>query len=179
TDETRPGWNGQAAIVGEVGHTFEWGVNGLGRVSNSEADWRFTASAGVGADPLTGRGHMLTRDEKSSELQARARWTPGQMNGSAEMHPAASKVLTDPPNANDQTSLNRFIYEAFFRQGADTLTLPDSIIHGDARRNAWGYSAGASYKFTRTTVGAEFHWSRDVSSSEQIGSGPRRIRGDV
>src|SRR6185369_14447641 len=88
-------------------------------------------------------------------------------------------VLTDPPNPNDDTSLNRFIYEAFFRPNADTLTLPDSIIHGDTRRNAWGWSGGGSYKFSRTTVGAEFHWARDVSSSEQIGSGPRRIDWDV
>jgi hypothetical protein len=179
TDETRPAWNGQAAIVGAFGHTFEWGVNGIGRQSKSEADWRFTASAGVGAEPLTGRGNMLTRDEKSSEMQARARWTPGRASFSGEMHTAASKVLTDPPNPNDDTSLNRFIYTAFFRPNADTLTLPDSIVHGEAHRNAWGWSGGTSYRFSRTTVGAEFHWSRDVSSTEQLGSGPRRIDWDV
>src|SRR5262249_10339362 len=111
TDETRPSWNGQAALVGTVGHTFEWGVNGLGRVSNSEVDWRFTPSAGVGGIPLTGRGNLLTRDEKSSEMHASARWTPGRSTFSGEFHTAASKVITDPPNANDETSLNRFIYE--------------------------------------------------------------------
>jgi hypothetical protein len=178
-DETRPAWNGQAAIVGVIGRTFEWGVNGIGRQSNSEVDWRFTASAGVGAEPLTGRGNMLTRDEKSSELQAQARWTPGHNTFSGEFHTAASKVITDPPNANDATSLNRFIYQAYFRPNADTLTLPDSIIHGDTRRYAWGWSGGMSHRFTRTTVGAEFHWSRDLGSSLQLGAGPKRIAWDV
>src|SRR5262249_11868668 len=129
--------------------------------------------------PLTGRGNLLTRDEKSSEMHASARWTPGRSTFSGEFHTAASKVITDPPNANDETSLNRFIYEAFNRPGADTLALPDSVVHGDARRNAWGWSGGAAYKFKRTTVGGEFHWSRDVSSSLQQGSGPKRIGWDL
>ena len=179
TDETRPAWNGQAAIVGVIGKDFEWGVNGLGRVSNSEVDWRFTASAGVGAEPLTGRGNMLTREEKSSELQARARWTRGHSIFAGEFHTAASKVFTDPPHANDATSLNRFINQAYNRPNADTLSLPDSIIHGDARRYAWGWGGGLSHQFTRTAVGAEFHWSRDLGYTEQQGQGPRRIAWDV
>jgi len=179
TDETRPAWNGQAALVGRIGHTFEWGVNGIGRKSSSEVDWRFTASAGVGADPLDGRGNLLARDEKSSELHAQARWTPGRSTVSGEFHTAASKVLTDPPNTNDATSLNRFINEAYNRPGADTLSLPDSIIHGDTRQNGWGWSGGAAHRFTRTTVGAEFHWQRDVGSTLELGQGPRRIAWDV
>ena len=179
TDETRPYWNGQAAIVGLIGHTFEWGVNGIGRVSDSEVDWRFTASAGVGGIPLEGRGNMLTREEKSSEMQAQARWTPGRTTFSGEVHTAANKVLTDPPNANDATSLNRFIYEAYFRPGADTLSLPDSIIHGETRRYAVGWSGGVSHRFTRTTVGIEYHWSRDLGTTLQLGDGPRRVDWDI
>jgi opacity protein-like surface antigen len=179
TDETRPGWNGQAAIVGVIGKSLEWGVNGIGRVSNSEVDWRFTASAGVGATPLSGRGNLLTRDEKSSEMQARARWTRGHSVFSGEFHTAASKVITDAPNANDATSLNRFIHEAYFRPGADTLSLPDSVIHGETRRYAWGWSGGASHRFSRTTVGGEFHWSRDLGTSLQQGDGPQRIAWDI
>lgn len=178
-DETRPYWNGQAAIVGLIGHTFEWGVNGIGRKSTSEVDWRFTASAGVGADPLDGRGNMLSREEKSSEMQARARWTPGRSTVSGEFHTAASKVLTDPPNANDATSLNRFINEAYNRPGADSLSLPDSIIHGDTRRYAWGWSGGVSHRFTSTAVGIEYHWSRDLGFTEQLGEGPKRIAWDI
>src|SRR4029077_6695311 len=114
--------------------TVEWGVTGLGRVADSEVDWRFTASAGVGGNPLPRRGNMLPRSEKSSELHAQARWTPGKATFSGELHTAASKVTTDPPNANDATALNRFINTSFQRSGADTLTFPDSIVHGDSRR---------------------------------------------
>jgi len=177
--ETRPYWNGQAAMTGLIGKTFEWGVNGIGRQSNSQADWRFTASAGVGGVPLQGRGDLLTRDEKSSELHAQARWTPGRASFSGSFQTAASKVLTDPPNANDATSLNRFINEAYNRPGADTLALPDSVVHGDARRYAWGWAGGASYRFKTTTVGGEFHWSRDIRSTIQLGSGPKRIAWDI
>jgi hypothetical protein len=179
TDETRPYWNGQAAIVGQIGRTFEWGVNGIGHKSTSDVDWRFTASAGVGGIPLQGRGNMLSRDEKSSEMQAQARWMPGRSIVSGEFHTAASKVITDPPNANDAGSLNRFINEAYNHPGADTLALPDSIIHGEARRYAWGWSGGVSHRFTRTVVGIEYHWSRDVGSTLQLGSGPRRVDWDI
>src|SRR5215471_3085608 len=179
TDETRPYWNGQASIVGRIGHTFEWGVNGVGRKATSDVDWRFTASAGVGGIPLEGRGNMLSRDEKSSEMQASARWSPGRSIVSGEMHTAASKVITDPPNLTDETSLNRFINEAYNRPGADTLSLPDSIIHGDNRRYAWGWSGGASHRFSKATVGVEYHWSRDELSSLQFGQGPRQVAWDI
>jgi opacity protein-like surface antigen len=112
-------------------------------------------------------------------MQARARWTPGRATFAGELHTAASEVFTDAPNANDATSLNRFINEAYNRPGADTLSLPDSVIHSETRRNAWGWSGGASYRFTRTTVGAQFHWSRDVGFSDQLGIGPRRIAWDL
>ena len=179
TDETRPYWNGQAAITGLIGHTFEWGVNGIGRKSTSEVDWRFTASAGVGGVPLEGRGNMLSRDEKSSEMQAQARWTPGRNTVSGEFHTSASKVLTDPPNLNDETSLNFFINEAYNRAGADTLALPDSVISGDQRQNAWGWSGGVSHRFKTTTVGVEYHWSRNVGSTSQFGQGPRQLAWDI
>ena len=177
--ETRPYWNGQAVLVGRFGRTFEYGITGTGRLAKSEADWRFTASASVGAEPLTGRGNLLTRDERSSELTARARWSPGRATFAASLHTEASKVLIDPPNAGDPTSLNRFISAAFNRTGADTLSLPDSIVHGEARRNAWGWGTGAGYRFRRTTVGVELHWSRDVRFTLQQGAGPRRIAWDI
>ena len=183
TDETRPYWNGQAAIVGLIGHTFEWGVNGIGRVSNSEVDWRFTASGGVGADPLDGRGNMLTRDEKSSEMLAQARWTPGRTTFSGEVHTAASKVLTDPPNANDVTSLNHFINVAYYviptNPNFGGIVLPDSVIHSESRRYAVGWSGGVSHRFTRNTVGIEYHWSRDLATNLQLGDGPRRVDWDI
>jgi opacity protein-like surface antigen len=127
---------------------------------------------------------MLSRDEKSSEMQARARWTPGKTGRtivSGEMHTAANKILTDPPNANDATSLNRFINDAYHSNApsAAGLTLPDSVIHGETRRYAVGGSGGVSHRFTSNTVGVEYHWSRDVSTTQQLGDGPRRVDWDI
>ena len=179
TQETRPYWNGHAALVGRFGHTFEYGVDGIGRLASSEQDWRFTTSAGVGADALSGRGNMLTREEKASELHARVRWSPGRATFAGSVQTAANKIIFDPPNANDPTSLNHFINVAFNRPGADTLSLPDSIGHNETRRYAFGWGGGASYRFGRTTLGAEGHWLRDLSTSTVLGAGPRRVSWDV
>jgi hypothetical protein len=179
TQEERPYWVGHAALVGGIGRTLQFGVEGIGRLSDSEQDWRFTTSAGVGADALTGRGNMLTREEKSSELNARMRWTPGRAVFAGVVSTAAHKITVDPPNANDPTSLNRFLNTAFNRPNADTLAFPDSVLHNQSRRWAFGAGGGASYRFGRTTVGAEYHWSRDANFTTLSGSGPRRIAWDV
>lgn len=177
--EKRPYWVGQAAFVTRLGRTLEIGVNGIGRLSDSEADWRFTASAGVGGIPLTGRGNLSTREERASELQAHARWTPGAITFAGGVFTAAGETIIDPPNANDPTSLNRFIHEAFNRPNADSLAFPDSVVHNETDRRAWGWGGGASTKLGRGTLGAEMHWSRDVRDSKLAGSGPRRIAWDV
>lgn len=177
--EDRPYWVGQASLVGHLGKGFEYGINGIGRLSDSEQDWRFTTSAGVGGIALTGRGNMLNREEKASEMQARFRWMPGKAVISGSVATAAHKITIDPPNANDPTSLNRFINVAFNRDGADTLALPDSIGHVESRRYAFGAGGGASYKFGRTTLGGEYHWSRDARAASDAGVGPRRIAWDV
>jgi hypothetical protein len=177
--ETRPYWVGHAALVGMLGRSLEYGVDGIGRTADSEQDWRFTTSAGVGAIPLTGRGNLLTREEKSSEFKGHARWTHGHAALAGAFHSAAQDINIDPPNANDETSFNRFINTAFNRPGADTLAFPDSVVRYEFRRRAWGWGGGASYKFGLSTLGAEFNWERDVSATLALGSGPRRITWDV
>ncbi len=177
--EDRPYWTGQASLIGHFGKGFEYGINGIGRLSNSEQDWRFSTSAGVGGIALTGRGNLLTREEKASEMQARFRWMPGKAVFSGSVATAAHKITIDPPNANDPTSLNHFINLAFNRDGADSLALPDSIGHSVAKRFAFGAAGGASYRFGRSTLGAEYHWSRDAHEASIAGIGPRRIAWDV
>lgn len=174
-DEKRPYWVGQAALVLGLGSGFEIGVNGIGRTSTSEADWRFTASAGVGAIPLTGRGNLLNREERSSELQAHARWNAGDLTFAGAAFTAASDVTIDPPNANDPTTLNRFINTAFNRPGADSLSFPDSVTHSVTNRRAMGWGGGLSYRLGKYTLGGEFHWARDVRGLESIAEGPKRI----
>jgi opacity protein-like surface antigen len=179
TQEQRPYWVGRAAIIGGIGRTLEFGVEGTGRVSDSERDWRFTPSAGVGQQALNGRGNMLTRNEKSSEMHARVRWTPGKAVFAGQAQTAAYKILIDPPDADDPTSLNLFMNRAFNRPNADSLVFPDSIVHDESRRWAFAAGGGVSYPFGRTLVGAEYHWSRDAYQSLLIGAGPRRIAWDV
>lgn len=177
--EDRPYWIGQASLVGHFGKGFEYGVTGTGRLSDSEQDYRFTTSAGVGGIALTGRGNLLTREEKASDMQARFRWMPGKAVLSGSVVTAAHKITIDPPNANDATSLNRFINTAFNRDGADSLALPDSIGHVVSRRWAFGFGGGASYPIGRNMVGVEYHWARDARDASTSGVGPRRIAWDV
>ncbi len=179
TQEQRPYWVGRTALVGAIGRALQFGITGIGRLSDSEQDWRFTTSAGVGAEALTGRGNMLTREEKSSEMRAQVRWSPGRAVFSGTLTTAAHKITIDPPNAGDPTSLNRFINTAFNRPNADTLGFPDSVVHEVSRRYAFGAGGGASYRFGRSTVGAEYHWLRDEHQSTLSGPGPRRVAWDV
>lgn len=177
--EKRPYWVGQVALVSGIGRTFEIGVSGIGRVTNSEADWRFTASGGVGSLPLAGRGNLLNREERASEMRAHARWNAGGVTFAGAFFTAAGEIIIDPPNANDQTALNRFINTAFHRPGADTLSFPDSISQNTTDQRAWGWGGGMSYRLGKNTLGAEVHWSRAVRANDLQGEGPRRIAWDV
>ncbi len=179
TSEDRPFWVGQATLAGRLGRTFEFGVDGIGRVSKSEADWRFSASAGVGTLPLSGRGNLLRREERSSELRARLRWSPGRATFAGALTTAAAEVFVDPPNAGDPTSFNRFLNLAFERSGTDTLAFPDSVVHRENRRYAVAWGGGASYRLGTTTVGGELHWSRDLRTASTTLEGPRRIAWDA
>jgi hypothetical protein len=179
TSEDRPFWVGQATLAGRLGKTLEFGVDGIGRLSKSEADWRFSASAGVGTEPLSGRGNLLRREEKASEMRARLRWSPGRATFAGALTTAASRVFVDPPNADDATAFNRFLNVAFQRSGTDTLAFPDSVVHYESRRYAVAWAGGASYRLGATTLGGEFHWSRDLRTSTFALEGPRRIAWDA
>jgi len=128
---------------------------------------------------LSGRGNLLNRDERSSEMQAHVRWNLGDITLAGAASTAASDVKIDPPNANDPTTLNRFIDAAFNRSGADTLSFPDSIVHSETDRRAFGVGGGASYRVGKYLLGGEYHWVRDVRGSTQIGEGPKRLAWDI
>ncbi|MEO5988508.1 MAG: hypothetical protein ABIR01_06365 [Candidatus Eisenbacteria bacterium] len=178
-DEKRPYKVGQATLVGHFGKSLEYGVDGHGWLSTSQQDWRFTLSAGVGADPLTGRGKLLEREEKGSRLDSRVKWRSGAATIGGQLWTSASKVTMTPPGASDLTSLNRFLNVVSAAVGGDTLSLPDSVVAGETRTYAWGYGAGVGYKFARATVGSEFHWGRDLSTSLGNGLGPKQVGWDV
>jgi hypothetical protein len=178
TDETRPWWNGQAALVGSMGHTFQYAVSGKGRLSHSEADWRFSKAFQAGGNALAGRGNLDTRKEKASELDARARWSQGSVTLAGELFTAANKVNIDPPNANDPTTFNRFINATYNLLGAGG-GYPDSVTQGESRHWAFGWGGGASYRFGRSTLATEFNWLRDAAATRLLGAGPRRIAWNV
>lgn len=177
--EDRPFWNVQGSLVGQVGRDLQYGFDGIQRFSDSERFWRFTTSAGVGGIALTGRGRMLYRSERAREAQARVRWTPGRAVLAAAVRSSFNESYIEPPKANAPGTLNEFINIAFNRPGADSLALPDSVGYFNDQRNAVTTTFGASYRFGATTVGAEYHWSRDDYGSSASGSGPRRLSWDV
>ena len=177
--EDRPFWNLHGALVGHVGRDLEYGIDGIQRFSDSERFWRFTTSAGVGGIALTGRGRLLTRSERAREAQARIRWTPGRATVAAAVRTLFNESYIEPPKANAPGRINDFINIAFNRPGADSLALPDSIGFGHERRNALVTTLGASYRFGASTVGAEYHWSRDAFEAAASGFGPRRVSWDV
>jgi len=178
-NEKRPFAIGQATLIGHLGSAFEYGVDGHAWTSHSEQDWFYTISAGVGAVPLSGRGKLQERTEKGSTLNSRVRWTAGSIELGGQLWTGASKTSFTPPDPGDPTSLNTFLSTIYYRQGIDTLSLPDSVVANESRDYSWGYGAGASWKFARGILGAEWHWSRDLFQQTLSGLGPRRIAWDV
>lgn len=180
TEDDRPYAIGQAALVGTLGPSFEYGVSGRAWQAKSEASWRFTVSSGVGADALQSRGKLLDRDERASALDAIVRWHLSRLLVGGTLSTSAGRIVIDPPAANDPTSLNRFLDVLQTRAGADTLALPDSVVHQRNEHFGWAWGVGASYPVgSRLLAGGEFHYARDLVQTEELGKGPRRVQWDA
>ncbi|MBI5171195.1 MAG: hypothetical protein HZA61_17040 [Candidatus Eisenbacteria bacterium] len=177
--ESRPTKLGQASLVGKLGKSISYGVDGQGWMSEAPQDWRFSLSAGIGAIPLSGRGRLLEREEKGSALDSRIRWTGEKTALTGRLWTAASKLDIRAPETRDMSSFNHFLSDIWYRVGSDTLWLPDSVRSEEVRRYAWGYAAGASYKFARGVAGVEWNWGRDLTTGEFTGEGPQSIAYDV
>jgi hypothetical protein len=173
--ETRPYTIGQATLIGRLGPSVEYGVDGRAWRANSEESWYFTISAGVGAEPLIGRGKLLEREEEGSSLKSRVNVHAGNLELAGGLWTRASKVLITPPAGDDPTSFNRFLSTVYYRQNADSLAKPDSVVVNEIRNWAWGYGLGASYRAGRSIVGAEWHWSRDLYQQSVSGEGPKAL----
>lgn len=183
--ENRPYTIGQASLVGRLGDAIEYGVDGRGWKSSSEESWYFTISAGVGADPLSGRGKLLEREEEGASLRSRLRLRAGNFELGGSAWTRASDVDITPPASDDLTSFNRFLNIVYLRQGADTLSKPDSVVASTIRDRSMGFGAGASLRLARGIVGAEYHWSREYadrtlpSTGGDPFAGPRAITWEV
>jgi len=177
--ETRPYTIGQATLIGRLGPSLEYGVDGRAWRANSEESWYFTISAGVGAEPLIGRGKLLEREEEGSALKSRVTYRAGNLELGGGLWTRASKVNITPPDASDPTSFNRFLNQVYYRQNADSLAKPDSVVVNEIREYAWGYGAGASLTVGRSVLGAEWHWSRDLFAQSVAGDGPKAIAWEI
>jgi hypothetical protein len=178
-DESRPVATGQATLVGHFGRSLEYGLDGRTWTSSSQQDWRFSISAGVGAVPLGSRGKFLERKETGTSFNSRARWTAGAFALGGQVWTRQSKVTLDPPANDDLTSFNRFLHAVYYRVGADTLLLPDSVVANREHDHAWGYGAGLSWQLAHGIAGVEYHWTRDAFDQANAGPGPKRIAWDV
>jgi hypothetical protein len=181
TDEKRPYINEQLALVGRLGRNLEWGVDGRNWTSASEEHWFFSLSAGVGADPLTGRGKLLERDESGRSLRWRVRWTRGPLEMGGGVSTLYRKITITPPAANDLTSLNHFLDVVTYRQNADSLALPDSVSRWGSEQRSWESGGGLALKLPggRGTWGAECHVVRSLTEQTTSGAGPLRRAWDI
>lgn len=177
--EKRPYGIGQVSLVGHLGNDFDYGTDVRAWTSNSERSWVFSLSAGVGADPLSGRGKLLTRYEKGVSSTTRVRWRVAGLELGAGVQTAASNLNIRPPDLTDLTSLNYFLNSSYYRTNADTLIRPDSVISVDSRERAYSFGVGASRKFGRGLGGVEFHMNRDRLVQSVSGLGPDRKGWDV
>lgn len=177
----RPYPAGQATLIGHVGKNLEWGWDGRIWDARYEQRWVFSVSAGVGQNPLTGRGTLADRDERGSLMRARARWTTGPFELGGSFGTSFLGSVIDPPPASDLTSLNWFLYTVYTRPNADSLALPDSVSHQSTEQRAWQAAGGLALHLPgrRGLLGVEYHASQAELWQSTSGVGPRQVAWDV
>lgn len=168
-DEKRPYRNTQLTMVGRLGRSLQWGVDGRDWRSQSEEHWFFSVSGGVGGDALVGRGKLLERDENGNALRTRLRWTRGPLEVGAGLSTAYRKVTITPPGLGDPTSFNNFRNAISHRTpNVDSLALPDSVIYTRTEDRSWDAAGAVLLRLPRHrgTWGVEFHRLRGLLTQD-------------
>ena len=180
-DEKRPYHTSQATMVGRLGRSLEWGVDGRDWRSRSEESWFFSISAGVGADPLVGRGKLLEREERGRSLRARLRWTHGPFELGGGLATGYRRIVVTPPGLADLTSFNYFRNTVTYRVNADSLALPDSVVFSQSEERTWEAGGGLAMRLPgeRGTLGVEYHRLRGLTEQTMSGQGPLRKGWDL
>jgi hypothetical protein len=178
-DEKRPYGIAQATLVGRLGRSVEYAFDERHWTSSSQQNWFFSVSAGVGAVPLLGRGKLLQREESGNATNSIVRVNSGSFHLAGRYWTDQTRVTLTPPDGSDPTSFNRFLSRVYYRVGADTLALPDSVVANEIRDNSFGYGAGASWTLKRGVIGVEYHFSRRLSGQALSGEGPRAIDREI
>jgi hypothetical protein len=174
TDEKRPYHNSQATLVGHLGRNLEWGVDGRDWRSNSEESWFFSASAGIGSDPLAGRGKLLQREERGRALRSRLRWTYGPIQLGGGVTTGYRRIIVTPPGLDDLTSFNYFRNTTVYRANADSIALPDSVVYNRSDERTWDAGGGLAVRLPggRGLLAVEYHRLRDLLEQTAAGAGP-------
>jgi hypothetical protein len=180
-DEKRPYRNSQATLVGRLGRSLEWGVDGRDWRSQSEEHWYFSTSAGVGADPLTGRGKLLEREESGQALRTRLRWTRGPLELGGGLATGYRKIIITPPALEDLSSFNHFRNTVTYRVNADSLVLPDSVVFNQSEERSWEAGGGLAMRLPggRGSWGVEYHRLQGLREQTVSGQGPLRKGWDL
>jgi hypothetical protein len=171
--ESRPYGTGQLTLVGGLGSALEWGVDGRGWRSHSIPGWDFSVSAGIGTEPLVGRGELLDREEEGTALRTRLRWTYGRFELGGGLSTGYRKITITPPDLGNLTSFNYFRDILIYRQNADSLALPDSVSASESSERTWEAGVGLTMRMPgqRGMWGVEFHRRRGITDqllSDQV-----------
>jgi hypothetical protein len=180
-DEKRPCNTNQATMVGRVGRSLEWGVDGRDWRSRSEERWFFSLSAGTGADPLASRGKLLDREERGRALRTRLRWTRGPFELGAGLATGYRRIAITPPGLDDPTSFNHFRNTVTYRVNADTLALPDSVVLNESEERTWEAGGGLAIRLpgARGLWGVEYRRLRSMAEQTMSGQGQLRKGWDL
>jgi hypothetical protein len=185
-DEKRPYSTTQATLVGRLGRSLEWGVDGRDWRSQSEERWFFSISAGIGGDALVGRGKFLEREERGQALRTRLRWTRGPFELGGGLVAGYRRIIIVPPGLEDVTSFNHFRNTTSYRSNADSLVLADSVVFNRSEERTWEAGGGVAMQLPgkRGSLGVEYRrrWglleqsllkSLDTDLLKMSGRGPR------
>jgi len=173
THENRSYTTGQWTVVARPIGGISWGLDARGWRSHSIPGWDFSVSAGIGAEPLVGRGELLDREEEGTALRTRVRWTYGRFELGGGLSTGYRKITITPPDLGNFTSFNYFRDILIYRQNADSLALPDSVSASETSERTWEAGAGLTMRLPgeRGTWGVEFHRRRGITDrllSDQV-----------
>ena len=179
--EKRPYRTTQATLVGHLGRSLEWGVDGRDWRSKSYERWAFSISAGVGGIPLAGEGELLQREERGQALHTRLRWTRGPFELGAGLATGYRRTTITPPSIGDPTSFNHFRNTSSYRVNADSLSFPDSVVYNRSEERTWEAGGGLAMRLpgARGSWGVEYHRLQGLTEQTVSGQGPLRKGWDL
>ena len=183
-DEDRPFDIVQASLIGRLGRSLQWGVDGRAWRSQSEEFFFWTISAGTTEPPLSGTGKRLDREEKGTSLRTRVSWTSGPLELGASFGAGSRLAVVNPwypQGIGDPPGFNNFLVEIANRAGADTLSLPGRVLHSQIEERSHEFAGGATWHLPdgRGALGAEAHLRRASTEQITLGGGPEPRGWDV